>query len=247
MTRPRNPLRSALRVLQGGRDPAARLGPVLVVVSGPDRPPFPVEALVLEEDTFLVLSAEPTVVDPPEEPMRLMTRLIETLPETPGSVLVRERDPVRMLAVVHDVNQDPSWREAWVHRALEGALQEAEPEGFVRLFVDEGPPMARLLYAAADEAIVPGYVGSLLAAFPVEAPDEALLSPAERDPNLALVEPLTPRELEVLAVVATGATNQEVARDLTISVNTVNNILAKLEVDNRREAARRGRSLGLVD
>ena len=129
MTRPRNPLRSALRVLQGGRDPAARLGPVLVVVSGPDRPPFPVEALVLEEDTFLVLSAEPTVVDPPEEPMRLMTRLIETLPETPGSVLVRERDPVRMLAVVHDVNQDPSWREAWVHRALEGALQEAEQRG----------------------------------------------------------------------------------------------------------------------
>jgi len=121
--------RDALRVVPGGKDPAARLGPVLVVVASPERPPFPVEALVLEEDTFLVLSAEPAVVDPPEEPMRLMTRLIETRPATPGSVLVRGRDPVRMLSVVHDVNREPSWRETWVARALERALDEAEQRG----------------------------------------------------------------------------------------------------------------------
>lgn len=118
-----------MRMIRGGKDPAARLGPVHVVVAPPDRPPFPVEALILEEDTFLVLSAEPVVVDPPEEPMRLMTRLIETRPETPGSVLVREREPVRMLAVVHDVNREPSWREEWVARALERALEKAEQRG----------------------------------------------------------------------------------------------------------------------
>lgn len=61
--------------------------------------------------------------------MRLMTRLIETRPETPGTVLVREREPVRMLAVVHDVSREPSWCEDWVARALEGALVEAERRG----------------------------------------------------------------------------------------------------------------------
>ncbi len=129
MTPPGDAGRAGLRVLPGGRDPAARLGPVLVVVAPPHRPPFPVEAKIVEEDTFLVLSADPRVVEPPEDPMRLMTRLIETRPETPGRVLVRRGAPLRMLAIVHDLNQDPSWRESWVARALEEAIHRAEEQG----------------------------------------------------------------------------------------------------------------------
>jgi len=119
--------RNGLRVLSGGRDPVAVLGPLHVVAAAVDEvPPFPVEATVVEEDTFLVLSAEPIWVDPPEEPIRLMTRLIETRQETPGSVLVRGRGPYRMLAIVHDVEQDPTWKEEWVAEALERVLREAE-------------------------------------------------------------------------------------------------------------------------
>ena len=159
MTGQRKIRRNGLRVIQGGKDPAARFGPVLVVVAPPDRPPFPVEALVLEEDTFLVLSAEPIVVDPPEEPMRLMTRLIETRPEIPGTVLVRERNPVRMLAVVHDVNREPSWREDWVARALEAALETAEQRGMRSV----GLEMLGCMHGRLDPARFASLLKSVLA------------------------------------------------------------------------------------
>jgi len=126
-----------LQVLPGGRDPAARIGPVLVVAGGKnDTPPFPVDAVVLEEDRFLVLSAEPVFVEPLEDPMRLMTRLIETRPETPGHVLVRGRGPYRMLAIVHDVDQEPSWREEWVAEALERVLRKAQSLGIEALSLE---------------------------------------------------------------------------------------------------------------
>lgn len=117
---------SGFRVLTGGQDPTARIGPVSVVVAPEGKPPFPVQARVLEEDTFLVMSARPTVFEPEEDPMRLMTRLINTRPEIPGDVRVCGGRPYRMLAIVHDVNQDPTWREAWVAEALEKALCAAE-------------------------------------------------------------------------------------------------------------------------
>jgi len=130
--------------------------------------------------------------------------------------------------------------------ALARALSLAEPEGCVRVFVDEGRPMARLLYGASARGISPEYAGRLLAAFPA-------LEPAETSPKLPteMIEPLSERELEVLRLIATGATNREIAQDLVIAVNTVkkhvSNILGKLEVVNRRQAARRARDLGLIE
>jgi len=58
--------------------------------------------------------------------MRVMTRVIETRPQTPGSVLVKGKRPLRLLAIVHDLNQDPSWREEWIANALDRILAEAE-------------------------------------------------------------------------------------------------------------------------
>jgi LuxR family maltose regulon positive regulatory protein len=152
--------------------------------------------------------------------------------------------------------------------ALEAALNLAAPAGYVRRFVDAGPAMARLLYAAVDRDQLSepaaAYAGRLLAAFPLtpEAADvltpagvtgadrEAVRADAERA-NLALVEPLSPRELEVLQVLATGATNREIAQELVIALNTVkkhvSNILGKLDVANRREAVHRARALGLLE
>jgi LuxR family maltose regulon positive regulatory protein len=127
--------------------------------------------------------------------------------------------------------------------ALERALVLAEPEGYIRAFVDEGAPLAHLLRQAAARGISPEYVSKLLAAF-AEATDAALAMPQP------LVEPLTERELEVLALIAAGMTNQEVAQELTITVGTVkrhlHNIYGKLNVSNRTQAIARARALKLL-
>jgi LuxR family maltose regulon positive regulatory protein len=133
--------------------------------------------------------------------------------------------------------------------AVEQALALAEPEGFVRIFVDEGPPMAHLLYEALTRGIAPDYVRRLLSAFPVAEPRHADLA-GPHAPNAELLEPLSERELEVLELIAQGLTNREIASRLFLSVHTIKahsrNIYGKLGVHNRTEAAVRARALGLL-
>jgi LuxR family maltose regulon positive regulatory protein len=129
------------------------------------------------------------------------------------------------------------------------ALTLAEPGGFVRIFVDEGPPMARLLYEALSREIAPGYVRRLLAAFPIVEPVQP--GPTiPQVPETEWIEPLSERELEVLHLIADGLTNPEIASRLFISLNTVKahckNIYGKLGVKNRMQAIGRARALGLL-
>jgi len=130
---------------------------------------------------------------------------------------------------------------------LEEALDLAEPGGFVRLFVDEGTPMVDLLSAAAALGIRPVYASRLLAEFNAEQrkmpiPD---LVPAQH-----LVEPLSPRELEVLRLIGEGLSNQEIGARLFLALDTVKGhnrrIFEKLEVQRRTEAIARARELGLL-
>jgi LuxR family transcriptional regulator, maltose regulon positive regulatory protein len=124
--------------------------------------------------------------------------------------------------------------------ALERSLRLAEPEGYVRLFADLGPGMARLLQEARARTVMPDYVARLLAAFGAGTPL------AENN----LTEPLSQRELEVLALMAAGLTNREIAARLVISPETVKKhttaIYGKLGVKNRTEAAARARDLDLL-
>ncbi|MFH1349909.1 MAG: hypothetical protein ABII26_03140 [Pseudomonadota bacterium] len=115
-----------LRLIRGGLQCETRIGSIKIVASPEEIPPFPVDAVAAEEDTFLVLSADPVVREVHEHPVRLMTRLIETESETPGSVLVKGKGPFKFLAIVHDLNQDPTWREAWIAGALSEIFREAE-------------------------------------------------------------------------------------------------------------------------
>jgi LuxR family maltose regulon positive regulatory protein len=128
---------------------------------------------------------------------------------------------------------------------LERALSLSEPAGYVRLFVDEGEPMAQLLYAAAERDIAPAYAGKLLAAFPSTEPS----TPAQ-EASEELVEPLSERELEVLELVAQGLSNREIGQKLFISLRTVkwhtSNIYGKLAVKNRTEAVAKARALGIL-
>ena len=124
---------------------------------------------------------------------------------------------------------------------LERALTLAEPEGYVRVFVDEGPPMASLLRAAAKQRIAVSYVRRLLAAAGETEHD----SPVKQ----ALIEPLSERELEVLRLLGTELDGPAIARELMVSLNTVRthtkNIYTKLAVTNRRAAVRRAAELDL--
>ncbi len=108
----------SLRLLPGGLDPQARLGSIRLVAASRSAPPFAVDAVVEEEDTYLVLSADPEVREPREPLMRVLTEVLEARGEAPGSVIVQGGYPLRLLAVVHDLAREPSWRAAWVAEAL---------------------------------------------------------------------------------------------------------------------------------
>jgi LuxR family maltose regulon positive regulatory protein len=126
---------------------------------------------------------------------------------------------------------------------LERALELAEPEGYVRVFADEGAKMARLLRRMLARSSASDYVRRLL-----EALGESVKLELAIDSKLN--EPLSQRELEVLRLIADGATNKEIADELVLTVNTVkrhiSNIFGKLDVSNRAQAIARGRQLNLL-
>jgi LuxR family maltose regulon positive regulatory protein len=125
----------------------------------------------------------------------------------------------------------------------------AEPEGFIRIFVDEGLSMARLLHKVLSQGVFPDYVRRLLAAFPIDDPEQAPPSMMKAS-RVNLPDPLSERELEVLQLIAEGLANQEIADRLFLSPLTVKvharNINSKLDVGNRTQAVAKGRALGIL-
>ncbi|OZB95298.1 LuxR C-terminal-related transcriptional regulator [Paenibacillus sp. XY044] len=124
---------------------------------------------------------------------------------------------------------------------LERALALAEPEGYVRIFADEGQPMAAMLEAAMTKGICPNYVRHLLKSFKKDEGGSAA--------KKAVGEPLSEREREVLRLLKSDLSGPDIARELHVSLNTLRthtkNIYDKLEVNNRRAAVRRAEELGL--
>jgi len=128
---------------------------------------------------------------------------------------------------------------------LENALSLAEPEGFVRIFVDEGSPMEALLNKIRPEnGRMKKYLRKLRAAF-----SDKELHPASPS-SQPLIEPLSSREIEVLNLIAEGLTNPEIASRLYLSLNTIKvhsrNIYGKLGATNRTQAAAKARELGIL-
>jgi len=135
-----------------------------------------------------------------------------------------------------------------VHLLLD-ALALAEPGGFIRLFVDEGLPMAQLLSEVETLGMMPDYTGKLLAVLEAEEQkreDTSSLPP----PAQPLIEPLSRREVEVLHLMAQGLSNQEMCERLFLALDTVKGhnrkIFDKLQVQRRTEAVARARELGLL-
>jgi LuxR family maltose regulon positive regulatory protein len=143
-------------------------------------------------------------------------------------------------------------REQEALAALERALVLASAGGYKRVFLDEGPPMVRLLRLAAARGVGAPDARTLLAAL-VSETHAAGGAPAERVPagrgEQELVEPLTAREMDVLRLLNTALSRPEIARELQVSVNTVRThvrrIYGKLGAHSRAEALGRAEELGL--
>jgi LuxR family maltose regulon positive regulatory protein len=167
--------------------------------------------------------------------LALLARLLEAAQEggRTGSVLD--------ILVAQSLAFDGSGDVESALAAIERAAQLAEPEGYVRVFLDEGPPMASLLKRAAARRAASNAVTALASAF---APPRRVIA------NQGLVEPLSERELEVLRLLEGDLDGPGIANELIVSLNTVRthtkNIYAKLGVNSRRAAVRRGAELGLL-
>ena len=133
-------------------------------------------------------------------------------------------------------------------QVLGDALMLAEPNGFIRIFVDEGLPMAELLSEAANRGMMPEYLAKLLAGFKTEKQKNADIPHLPSDQPL--IEPLSERELEILQLVAQGLSNREISEQLFLALSTVKghnrNIFDKLQVQRRTEAVARAHELGLL-
>jgi LuxR family maltose regulon positive regulatory protein len=170
------------------------------------------------------------------EAVGLLARLLKAAEEgrRMGSVI----EILVLQALAHEAQGDTS--SALV--SLERALTLAEPEGYVRIFVDEGPPMASLLREAAKQGTTPNYVSRLQVAFG----NTEGTSPVKQ----LLIEPLSEREFEVLRLLGTELNGPEIARELLVSLHTIRthtqHIYSKLGVHNRRAAIRRAEELDLL-
>jgi LuxR family maltose regulon positive regulatory protein len=126
---------------------------------------------------------------------------------------------------------------------LTRALMLGQPEGYMRVFLDEGIPMAKLLRYAGSRGISPKYIAELMSQFA----SEIGTAPVAQQP---LIEPLTERELEVLHLLADGLSNQEIASKLVVALGTAKthtaSLYRKLDVVSRTQAVARARELGLI-
>jgi hypothetical protein len=125
MKQPARPV-SGLKVVNGGLNAAMSFGNLRIVSAPENSAPFKVNAMTYEEDTYLIMSAKPETAPLDIHPLKLMAELMKLTPEIPGSVLVAGKNPVKFLAVIHDVDQDPTWREEWIEKSLESMFKEAE-------------------------------------------------------------------------------------------------------------------------
>lgn len=179
----------------------------------------------------------------------LLTRLLSAAEEgkRTGSVI----NILLLQALAYHAQND----SAAALEPLQQALKLAEPEGYVRTFIDEGLPMVQLLSEAARQGLKSEYVAKLLLAFDSEQDKRedksslpAILS--SQPINEALVEPLTKRELEVLQLLAEDLSNRDISKRLFRALDTVKgynrNIFGKLQVQDRNEAVAKARELGLL-
>jgi LuxR family maltose regulon positive regulatory protein len=144
-----------------------------------------------------------------------------------------------VLSLAHQARGDHQAATA----AIEEALVRAEPEGYIRLFVEELPALAPLLRSVSRHGVAGEHARRVLAGAAVDP------GPAGETPRPGLVDQLSSRELDVLRLLRSDLSGPDIARELDVSLNTVRthtkSIYMKLGANNRREAVRRAAEFGL--
>ncbi|HEX4291984.1 MAG TPA: LuxR C-terminal-related transcriptional regulator, partial [Trebonia sp.] len=235
--------RARLLLAQGDVRAAARWT-AAAGLSPDDKPDYP------WEPAHLVLARVLLAENNPGPALTLLRRLLDAAASQGRTGSMIEIQALRALALAAGGDH------AGGLAALADALMLARGHGHVRVFADEGAPMRDLLTGLSrvrpgqqDTArrIDPGYLAALLRACQADA------VPPRKPPGAAppgLSEPLTERELEVLRLLAAGKSNQRIAHDLVVALDTVKkhvtHVLGKLGAANRTEAAARARQLGLI-
>ncbi len=117
---------SFLHLITGDLSQVVHIGRVSIQVGPQQRPPFPVSAIVVEQDTAMVLDDE-SILQTPVESLRQLRDEVERFREPElGSVVIQRGKPRRFYAIVHDLEQEPTWREEWIQTALETLFREIE-------------------------------------------------------------------------------------------------------------------------
>jgi LuxR family maltose regulon positive regulatory protein len=183
----------------------------------------------------------------PSDALSVLHGLLE-----PAEKGLRMRSVVEIL-ILHSLAYDQLSDQPQALRCLSRAVALAQPEGYIRLFADEGTPLAALLLRVKQQSSpeVAPYLNRLLAAFPGTPPTYTPI-PSRSTPTADQpVEPLSSRELEVLQYLAAGLSNDEIANRLTVALSTVkthvHNILNKLGAASRLAAVQRAREIGLLE
>jgi LuxR family maltose regulon positive regulatory protein len=235
-------VRAQLELAQGNMSAAIHWADASGLSLDDDDPPYP------REGEYLILARVRLAQgsdDPAGPVLQNALYLLERL-QAAAEVKARTDSVLEILMLRALVHQEQGDRTAALS-TIEQALLLAAPEGYMRLFVDEGAPMLALLRHAHVRSRVPGYVATLISAFGEQHIVDVPRSSPHPD---VLVEPFTERERKVLLLLLEGAPNREIARHLVISVNTVKkhvyNICGKLGVQSRAQAIVRARALNLL-
>ena len=239
------PAQEARLLLAQGDVRAAAQWTAAAGLSPDDEPDYP------REPAYLVLARVLLAQNDPGPALTLLQRLLDAAASQGRTGSIIEIQALRALALAAHGD----------HASALGALAEtltlAHPEGYVRIFADEGTPMRTLLAQLsaarpgqqhAARRIDPGYLAALRRACAQADATPPQRRAAATPPGLA--EPLTDRELEVLRLLAAGRSNQRIAHDLVVALDTVKkhvtHVLGKLGAANRTEAVARARDLGLI-
>jgi LuxR family transcriptional regulator, maltose regulon positive regulatory protein len=209
------------------------------------------EADYPREPAYLVLARVLLARSDLDPALALLQRLLDTAASQGRTGSVIEIQALRALGLAA-LGDDAS-----ALSALAEALTFARPAGYVRVFAEEGEPMrallAQLSAARSGEQHAAGPIDARHLAALERACGQAEAGPPPRraaSSQPGLIEPLTERELEVLRLIAAGMSNQRIARDLVVALDTVKkhvtHVLGKLGATNRTEAAARARQLGLI-
>jgi LuxR family maltose regulon positive regulatory protein len=235
------PVRARLQLAQGDV-PAAAQWAKSTGLRPADEPDYP------QEPAYLVLARILLAQHQPDLALTLLERLLDAAGSQGRTGSVIEIQALHALALA------ASGDRSGARDALAEALTRAAQHGYVRVFADEGAPMRALLteLPAAwvnERPVDPGYLAALTRACSGASDSPPPSRRAGVTPP-GLVEPLTDREMEVLRLLAAGRSNQRIARDLFVTLDTVKkhvtHILGKLGAANRTEAAARARQLGLI-